>query len=144
MFRQAIRRCATATIPQASARSLQYPTRSISPIIKSKTFATPAIKSSFIRCYSAHAGLNKDEIQGRILDLLKNFDKVCHVITHLILCLSDLANINLTGISGCKGILPLRDCWWMYDLTSSAERNISLHKRPRIGQFRYRRSSHGN
>ncbi|KAF2835149.1 acyl carrier protein [Patellaria atrata CBS 101060] len=29
-----------------------------------------------LRCYSAHAGLAKDEVQGRILDLLKNFDKI--------------------------------------------------------------------
>ena len=31
-----------------------------------------------IRFYSAHAGLSQDEVQGRILDLLKNFDKVRH------------------------------------------------------------------
>jgi NADH dehydrogenase (ubiquinone) 1 alpha/beta subcomplex 1 len=29
-----------------------------------------------VRCYAASAGLSKDEVQGRILDLLKNFDKV--------------------------------------------------------------------
>jgi NADH dehydrogenase (ubiquinone) 1 alpha/beta subcomplex 1 len=28
------------------------------------------------RCYSASAGLTKEEVQGRIMDLLKNFDKV--------------------------------------------------------------------
>ncbi|KAF2760004.1 acyl carrier protein [Pseudovirgaria hyperparasitica] len=35
-----------------------------------------AITSQAIRFYSAHSGLSQDEIQGRILDLLKNFDKV--------------------------------------------------------------------
>ena len=38
--------------------------------------ATPSIVFPSIRCYSAPAGLSKDEVQGRILDLLKNFDKV--------------------------------------------------------------------
>jgi NADH dehydrogenase (ubiquinone) 1 alpha/beta subcomplex 1 len=28
------------------------------------------------RCYSAAAGLQKNEVEGRIVDLLKNFDKV--------------------------------------------------------------------
>jgi hypothetical protein len=29
-----------------------------------------------MRCYSAPAGLSKAEVEGRIIDLLKNFDKV--------------------------------------------------------------------
>ncbi|KAF2102182.1 acyl carrier protein [Rhizodiscina lignyota] len=29
-----------------------------------------------IRCYSSGGGLSKEEVEGRILDLLKNFDKV--------------------------------------------------------------------
>jgi hypothetical protein len=29
-----------------------------------------------VRCYAASAGLSKDEVTGRIMDLLKNFDKV--------------------------------------------------------------------
>lgn len=37
---------------------------------------TPAFAISSIRCYSASAGLTKPEVQGRIMDLLKNFDKV--------------------------------------------------------------------
>lgn len=37
---------------------------------------TPSFVIQSIRCYSAPAGLSKDEAQGRIMDLLKNFDKV--------------------------------------------------------------------
>lgn len=37
---------------------------------------TPAAYFQAVRCYSASAGLSKDEVQGRIMDLLKNFDKV--------------------------------------------------------------------
>jgi NADH dehydrogenase (ubiquinone) 1 alpha/beta subcomplex 1 len=37
---------------------------------------TPAASFQAARCYSASAGLSQDEVQGRIMDLLKNFDKV--------------------------------------------------------------------
>jgi hypothetical protein len=36
----------------------------------------PSVYFQAIRCYAASAGLSKDEVTGRILDLLKNFDKV--------------------------------------------------------------------
>ena len=44
---------------------LQHASRSI------PSFVVPSV-----RCYSASAGLTKDEVQGRIFDVLKNFDKV--------------------------------------------------------------------
>ncbi|KIW74819.1 acyl carrier protein [Fonsecaea pedrosoi CBS 271.37] len=37
---------------------------------------TPSFVVPSIRYYSAPAGLSKEEVQGRIMDLLKNFDKV--------------------------------------------------------------------
>ncbi len=36
----------------------------------------PAVYFKAIRCYSASAGLTQEEVLGRIMDLLKNFDKV--------------------------------------------------------------------
>lgn len=33
-----------------------------------------------LRCYSAASGLSKSEVEGRIVDLLKNFDKVNDLI----------------------------------------------------------------
>ena len=56
----------TNTRPQSITSSFRF-----SPI-------TPTFAVSSIRCYSAHAGLSKEEVQGRIMDLLKNFDKVCN------------------------------------------------------------------
>ncbi|KAF2747061.1 hypothetical protein M011DRAFT_519364 [Sporormia fimetaria CBS 119925] len=38
--------------------------------------AAPAVRFQAVRCYSASAGLSRDEVVGRIMDLLKNFDKV--------------------------------------------------------------------
>lgn len=37
---------------------------------------TPSVYFQAARCYSASAGLSQDEVTGRIMDLLKNFDKV--------------------------------------------------------------------
>lgn len=59
----------------AAARALRAATRAPalrqSPIIRQ----TPSFAIQSIRCYSAPASLSKDEVQGRIMDLLKNFDK---------------------------------------------------------------------
>ncbi|KAI9860154.1 MAG: Acyl carrier protein, mitochondrial [Trichoglossum hirsutum] len=46
-----------------------------SNIARSTHFA-PALSSSAVRFYSAPAGLTQEQVEGRILDLLKNFDKV--------------------------------------------------------------------
>lgn len=37
---------------------------------------TPSVYFQAVRCYAASAGLSQDEVTGRIMDLLKNFDKV--------------------------------------------------------------------
>lgn len=37
---------------------------------------TPAAYFQAVRSYASSAGLSQDEVQGRIMDLLKNFDKV--------------------------------------------------------------------
>jgi hypothetical protein len=66
--RQAIRvapRCQTS-IARPAARSSLFQSKQI----------TPASYFQAVRCYSASAGLAKEEVQGRIMDLLKNFDKV--------------------------------------------------------------------
>lgn len=46
-----------------------------SPVVRSTHFA-PAASITAVRYYSAPAGLSKNEVEGRIIDLLKNFDKV--------------------------------------------------------------------
>ena len=77
MFRSAIVRSLRASIPRA-ANAARTPTpfhiRS-SPAARSAQFA-PIFSAQSVRLYSAPAGLNKDEVQGRIVNLLKNFDKV--------------------------------------------------------------------
>lgn len=37
---------------------------------------TPSTYFQAVRCYAASAGLSQEEVNGRIMDLLKNFDKV--------------------------------------------------------------------
>ncbi len=63
----------------------------------------PSLAVSSIRCYSAPAGLSKDEVQGRIMDLLKNFDKVCSQNSSSALTLGSLAKLE-TGHRRIKGI----------------------------------------
>ena len=50
--------------------------------------ATPSVYFQAARCYSASAGLSQDEVTGRIMDLLKNFDKVMGMRWHVELWLT--------------------------------------------------------
>jgi hypothetical protein len=53
-----------------------------------------------VRCYSASAGLSQDEVTGRIMDLLKNFDKV------RVFCGAERVMANIyTGPGYFKGIM---------------------------------------
>ncbi|EOD49925.1 vacuolar protein sorting-associated protein 74 [Neofusicoccum parvum] len=76
MFRTAILRSA-----RGAARSVarwQAPiARPVVPTLRAQSRQQlPAVCFQAVRCYSAGGALNQDEVQGRILDLLKNFDKV--------------------------------------------------------------------
>lgn len=55
-----------------------------------------------IRAYSAHAGLSQDEVQGRILDLLKNFDKVGHAQLRRERLLADILYLGHRFIKGIR------------------------------------------
>jgi hypothetical protein len=50
------------------------------PVARSTFFqpkqTAPSTYFQAVRCYAASAGLSQDEVTGRIMDLLKNFDKV--------------------------------------------------------------------
>lgn len=76
MFRTSIVRSARA-VAQASARSYSTPAfrRAIPTPFAARTSA-PVSRIAAVRCYAAGSGLNQEEVTGRILDLLKNFDKV--------------------------------------------------------------------
>jgi len=75
MFRNALFKSARSATSQALLRSgaIARPVAPISFITKSQ-FAPAAFQA--VRCYSAAAALQKPEVEGRIVDLLKNFDKV--------------------------------------------------------------------
>ncbi|KAK4574283.1 mitochondrial acyl carrier protein [Recurvomyces mirabilis] len=76
MFRTGLIRATRAAV-QATTR-VQRPAfqRAIqTPFVQSR-ISTPATSISAIRCYASSSGLGQDEVTGRIMDLLKNFDKV--------------------------------------------------------------------
>ena len=69
---RSIRGAARLNVPKHS--SCSRPARA-SSFLQSSHF-TPIASLQTVRCYSAPAGLAKPEVEGRIIDLLKNFDKV--------------------------------------------------------------------
>jgi len=75
MFRSALLRSARTATSQVVRRSsaIARPAALSSFVTKSQ-FAPSVFQA--VRSYSAAAGLAKDEVEGRIVDLLKNFDKV--------------------------------------------------------------------
>ena len=76
MFRTALTRSARS-LAQASARTQQPLVRRAvaSPFLQSR-ISKPAFAVPAVRCYASSSGLGQEEVTGRILDLLKNFDKV--------------------------------------------------------------------
>jgi len=74
MFRSAVVRSLRASIPRTIRASAPRQIQ-ISPVVRPSQFV-PVFNSQSLRFYSAPAGLSKDEVEGRIVNLLKNFDKV--------------------------------------------------------------------
>ncbi|KAF7159816.1 hypothetical protein CNMCM5623_005205 [Aspergillus felis] len=74
MFRSAVVRSLRASVPRAVRTPTAFQIRS-SPVARPAQFA-PRFAYQGVRLYSAPAGLNKEEVEGRIVNLLKNFDKV--------------------------------------------------------------------
>ncbi|QSZ31484.1 hypothetical protein DSL72_001049 [Monilinia vaccinii-corymbosi] len=75
MFRTALLRSARSAVSKAAQRpaAIARPIAPSSCVTKSQ-FAPSAFQAA--RCYSAAASLNRKEVEGRILSLLSNFDKV--------------------------------------------------------------------
>ncbi|KAF1979962.1 acyl carrier protein [Bimuria novae-zelandiae CBS 107.79] len=78
MFRTALLRSAR----QAVRAAPRWQAPIARPVARSSLFQAKQITPSAfqaVRCYSASAGLSKEQVEGRIMDLLKNFDKVTDV-----------------------------------------------------------------
>ncbi|KAG9237832.1 acyl carrier protein-like protein [Amylocarpus encephaloides] len=75
MFRTALLRSARSAACQVARKSAPIARPAVASSFVIKTQFAPAAFQA-IRCYSAAAGLSKNEVEGRIGDILKNFDKV--------------------------------------------------------------------
>lgn len=76
MFRSTLPRCSRA-LSQYAARTQMPIARYVKPSMYIPSFQfSSRFAASNLRHYSAPAGLAKPEVEGRILDILKNFDKV--------------------------------------------------------------------
>ena len=71
----AMRALYVATRTQVARQLPSFRSQASASLLQSSRVA-PSFAAKSIRFYSAPAGLSKDEVQGRIMDLLKNFDKV--------------------------------------------------------------------
>jgi NADH dehydrogenase (ubiquinone) 1 alpha/beta subcomplex 1, acyl-carrier protein len=72
MFRSVVLAASRAVSTRAAIRPSGIPQRF-------SRLAFPQTKSFVplgVRCYASGGGLQEDEVKGRIMDLLKNFDKV--------------------------------------------------------------------
>lgn len=79
MWRRALVASAKACAQPALRTQAPAARRSLAPVVRPAVkYAPRACFQSFqsLRCYSAAVGLSKEEVEGRIMDILKNFDKV--------------------------------------------------------------------
>ena len=76
MFRPAVFQIARCTSRRFSSMPPRVPR--IVALYSRTTSNRPSLSTSYngARFYSAPAGLERQEVEGRIMDLLKNFDKV--------------------------------------------------------------------
>jgi len=102
MFRTALLRSARAATCQTVRRAgpIARPVAA-NPFLKKSQFAPAAFQAA--RCYSAAAGLQKNEVEGRIVDLLKNFDKVSFIYG-----VKDLVLMSLKGYRPYQGTIFMR------------------------------------
>lgn len=74
MLRTAILRSARAAVRPAAASASR---RTLMAAASPRVAFVPRVQSiKAVRFYSAGAGLNKEEVEGRIMSLLAGFDKV--------------------------------------------------------------------
>lgn len=118
---QAVRRAGPITRPASAIPSFQY---------------APSVFNA-ARCYSAAAGLAKPEVEGRIVDLLKNFDKVsAHELEVILVKLLFVAN-QFFKVTDPSKVYPTSKQQFFLRINSQylAHPYFPLQQRPWIGQL---------
>lgn len=144
MFRTAVLRSARCLVQAAPRAQVSAASRVIPSSFAQSRTAAPSAMIPSIRFYSAHAGLSQDEVQGRILDLLKNFDKVRPNPS------LECARKHGTNISLSRS--PIRQRYPMSPIIHNASQYLlepalphrTLHQRPRSRQLGHSRGRHGH
>lgn len=137
MFRTALLRSARGAMTQI-ARNSGAIARPVAPssLFANSRFAPSVFQAA--RCYSAAASLQKPEVEGRIVDLLKNFDKVSAVPALFGGCV-DIS----PGYRSNEGILQLKIVPKDPLLTETAYAEFPLCKRSWFGQSGHGRGCDG-
>lgn len=77
MFRTALLRTAPRAASMVAARPAAAARTYIAAAARPVRVMAPRVQSVYaVRMYSAGGGLNKEEVEGRIMSLLSGFDKV--------------------------------------------------------------------
>ena len=78
MMRTTLLRSARCASSLLTMRIPHTASRTVTPgfFVKPAARLTPSLKFPCQRWYSAPANLGREEVEGRIIDILKNFDKV--------------------------------------------------------------------
>ena len=141
MFRAAVARALRVAAPPRLAQQFNQARPQVAASLLQNSRTTPSFVIPSIRCYSAPTGLSREEVQGRIMDLLKNFDKVSHGR-------NSIREIKLTiqsgpgRIKGSNAILK-RYSWVASDKDLDLRRS-TFFERPWVGLSRYRRGGDGD
>ena len=97
-----------------------------------------------VRGYAAGSGMSKPEVEGRIMDLLKGFDKVCGIRRNTSMWEEHDADM-LLGQGHLQGMIPFEHSTeWSLPKMPLAIATIALLERPRIGQLGHRGGCYGN
>jgi hypothetical protein len=147
MFRTVLLQ-STRCFAQRAAQPVMRSAAIRSPFITSQ-ISTPATSLSAVRCYASGSSLGKEEVTGRIVDLLKNFDKVCGGGRPWRSTGRRLTNYISTGPGRFKGTRPLVISRYFKTRTSNLTMGIDpgerpLLQRPGTRQLGHRRGCYGD
>lgn len=76
MLRSAIIRASRTLVASSPRLSQSLVRRTVRPSFTNFNTPNTITRVTAVRCYASGSGLSQEEVTGRILDLLKNFDKV--------------------------------------------------------------------
>jgi hypothetical protein len=127
MFRSALLRTARSAARAAPRCQAAMARSAVRPSFVQARQTTPSTYFQAVRRYAASAGLSQEEVTGRIMDLLKNFDKVWEEACAMRLDFLANSTVQVQDTSKVWRMASVH-CRMLTETT--AERRITLPQRP--------------